>query len=110
VEAEVRAYSGLPGVAEGRQRAPCAIARRAASGTWVTPTGNTGRASRVVTAADDSTARIWDARDWQADRGAARPENWLYLAAFSPDGQGVLPNILNTSFKKSDYAITRTGS
>jgi WD40 repeat protein len=45
---------------------------------------------RVVTASEDSTARVWDARTGEPLSEAMRHESKLFSALFSPDGQSVI--------------------
>ena len=46
--------------------------------------------TRVVTASDDQTARLWDARDGKRDCRLESPYGAVRSAAFSPDGTRVV--------------------
>ena len=46
--------------------------------------------SRVVTASDDKTARLWDAKTGAALTTLSGHANWVHSAVFSPDGSRVV--------------------
>ncbi|HRX86392.1 MAG TPA: protein kinase [Phycisphaerae bacterium] len=46
--------------------------------------------ARVVTAADDGTARVWEMDTAEAVRVLTVPEGWLHDAVFSPDGARII--------------------
>jgi WD40 repeat protein len=48
------------------------------------------RSTRVVTASDDNTARVWDAATGKPLTGALEHEAEVVSAAFSPDGTRVV--------------------
>jgi len=46
--------------------------------------------TRVITASEDGTARVWDAANGQPVTGPLAHQDWVVSAAFSPDGTRVV--------------------
>jgi WD40 repeat protein len=65
--------------------------------------------ARVLTSADDGTARIWnsDGRDQPAVLNLPADQNIVMNAAFSPDGTRILTRTFTTSHRPNDVRVWR---
>ena len=59
-------------------------------GGWVMSAAFSPDGARIVTASDDSTARVWDASRGEHAARAQRPHGAVWSAAFSPDGARIV--------------------
>ncbi|MCX6878946.1 MAG: hypothetical protein NTW21_34820, partial [Verrucomicrobia bacterium] len=60
--------------------------------------------TRVVTASDDKTARVWDAASGKTVGEPMRHEDDIHSASFSPDGMRVVTASWDKTARVSDAA------
>jgi WD40 repeat protein len=62
---------------------------------------------RIVTASEDSTARVWDAETGKEIGEPIRHEGQVYAAHFSPDGQRVVTASIDKTARVSELGLSR---